>query len=254
VCYIISKYTYDKRQYGYGIAHILCIVGLTSITLLKQPDFGQTATIVSTSFILMFLAGYHYMYMVYTSMPVGIIGLYLIICKPYRLKRIISFLDPWSDPQGSGFQVIQSLIAIGSGGLQGRGLTQSKQKFFYLPMQHTDFIFSIIAEEIGFIGSGFLIGIYILFLYAGIRISMTMNDSFRHYATIGFVMLVSVQACINIFVTMGLIPTKGLSLPFVSFGSSSLIAHMIYFGIVSNCIDQDDTALESYYTYATRHI
>lgn len=159
----------------------------------------------------------------------------LAVARPYRLKRILTFLDPWSDPRGAGFQIIQSLIAIGSGGWYGVGIGNSKQKFFYLPMQHTDFIFSIIAEETGLIGSVILIGLFVGLLYVGLRLASLMQDMFSYLVCVGFTVLISLQAAINIAVSAGLVPTKGIGMPFISYGNSSLIAWYICIGLMLNC-------------------
>src|SRR5579872_1286150 len=137
--------------------------------------------------------------------PVGIL---LIMAQPYRIKRILIFLNPWTDPRGAGFQIIQSLIAIGSGGLWGLGIGHSKQKFFYLPMQHTDFIFAIIAEETGLIGCLVVISLFIAFLYAGIRLALKMSSLFACYTIIGFTTIITLQSIINMAVSTGLVPTK----------------------------------------------
>jgi cell division protein FtsW len=163
-------------------------------------------------------------------------ALALVVFKPYRLKRILTFLDPWSDPQGAGFQIIQSLIAIGSGGFWGLGISQSKQKFFYLPMQHTDFIFAIIAEETGLFGSSILLILYILFLYFGIRIFRQLTDNFSALATFGFIILITLQTVINLAVATGLAPTKGIGMPFVSYGNTALICNMAMLGLILNMI------------------
>ena len=160
----------------------------------------------------------------------------LIILRPYRLKRILAFLNPWQDPQGAGFQIIQSLIAIGSGGLCGVGIGHSKQKFFYLPMQHTDFIFAIIAEETGFIGCSIIIILYLLLLYIGFKIAWQLANRFCSFTVLGFSLLIHLQTMINLFVVLGLVPTKGIGLPFISAGNSALIVHLSMLGIILGMI------------------
>lgn len=239
ISHIICKKKYKVHSLIRGYLPLLLIVGLTSLVLLKQPDFGQTITLCVTAFLLFFIAECQIKHILYTlSFSVPAIA-FLILIKPYRLNRILTFLNPWNDPKGSGFQIIQSLIAIGSGNLSGLGLARSKQKFFYLPMQHTDFIFSIIAEETGFIGSLLLICLYIGFLYYGLKIADSLTDQFCYYTTLGFIILTSIQAIINFFVTTGLLPTKGLGLPFISYGNSSLIAHMCMIGLIINFVNNN---------------
>jgi len=160
----------------------------------------------------------------------------LVYLKPYRLKRILTFLNPWEDPKGAGFQIIQSLIAIGSGSLWGVGISHSKQKFFYLPMQHTDFIFSIVAEEAGFLGSLCIIALFVSFAYFGMRLSWQLRDPFYQFTVLGFVILITLQAIINLAVTTGLVPTKGIGLPFVSYGNTSLVCSLCMVGLIINIV------------------
>jgi cell division protein FtsW len=162
------------------------------------------------------------------------IAVSLMLLKPYRLKRILVFLNPWDDPLGSGFQIIQSLIAVGSGSFWGLGVGNSRQKFFYLPMQHTDFIFSVIAEETGFLGTFTIISLYIVLLYFGLRIAWRIQNRFASLVIAGFSMVTSLQALINIAVTTGLVPTKGIGLPFISYGNTSLVCNLLMVGIVIN--------------------
>lgn len=212
----------------------LSILGVTFIILLKQPDFGSVVTIFATSIVLFFVAEFsmvHLLSTVLISVPAII---YLIYSKSYRLNRILIFLNPWSDPKGRGFQIIQSLIAIGSGRFWGLGISNSAQKFFYLPMQHTDFIFPIIAEETGFVGSLIIILLYLAFFFFGMRIALKMRSDFAFFTTLGFVVLISLQAVINLMVSCGLLPTKGLGLPFVSYGGTSLVALYCMIGLIAN--------------------
>lgn len=230
--FVITRHETKKQTSLRGYIPILCSLGITSIILLMQPDFGLTITLCITIFTLLFVAQYHVHHVMYTFLAGVPLAIVLVIIKPYRLRRIVTFLNPWKDPQGSGFQIIQSLIAIGSGGVGGLGIAQSKQKFFYLPMQHTDFIFSIIAEETGFIGCVFLLTFFIFFLYTGLKIALAFTNRFASLVTMGFVLLISFQSIINIAVATGLIPTKGIGLPFISYGKSALIAHLIMIGII----------------------
>lgn len=208
-------------------------VGLTSFILLRQPDFGLAVTLSTTALMMFFIAGLPLFHLFLTTCGTLPILAFLIFKKSYRLQRILVFLDPWKDPQGSGFQIIQSLIAIGSGSWLGCGISHSKQKLFYLPMQHTDFIFSIIAEETGLIGAVSIICLYLLFLYYGIKVAINLKTPFFYFTTLGFILLITLQAFINIFVTIGLLPTKGIGLPFISYGNSSLITAIIMIGIIA---------------------
>ena len=238
--YLLDKKFYQRASFLHSYLPLLLILVATALVLLKQPDFGLTVALFVTVFILLFIAQFKTKYLLLTAACALPAGIFLIFFKQYRLKRILTFLDPWKDPQGAGFQIIQSLIAIGSGGFWGIGISNSKQKFFYLPMQHTDFIFSIIAEETGFFGSSILIGIYILFLFFGLRIAWKLKDSFCTFATLGFVILTTFQALINFSVAIGLFPTKGIGLPFVSYGNSSLICSLAMVGLIINFVRNND--------------
>jgi cell division protein FtsW len=214
------------------------ILGVIGIVLLKQPDFGCLATLFCTTLIMLFIANLPLRYFIATlcaTLPVGFLLVYL---QPYRWQRILTYLDPWQDPQGTGFQIIQSLIAIGSGGLWGTGIAQSQQKFFYLPMQHTDFIFAIMAEEIGFIGSLFFITLCVLFLLFGSKIAWNLQDPFTVYLVQGIIVIISLQFLINLFVSTGLAPTKGIGLPFVSYGNTALVCNLFMIGLVNNAVQE----------------
>ena len=248
VGYLLAKKQYRVSSLIHGYLPLLCVMGVTALLLLKQPDFGEAVTLCSTAFLLLFIAHCQTKHLVFTlGSALPLIGI-LIYMQPYRIKRILTFLDPWEDPQGAGFQIIQSLIAIGSGNITGVGIAQSKQKFFYLPMQHTDFIFSIIAEETGFIGASLLILLFVLFLYTGLKIASGLKDSFAYYTTTGYVLLTSLQALINLFVATGLVPTKGLGLPFISYGNSALLCNVAMLGLIINFVYNDES--ESTYSKA----
>lgn len=238
VAYFLTKKEHKISSFTHGYLPFLTIIGLTCAVLLKQPDFGLTVTLSATVFMLLFIAQFRAKHLLLTFSLIlpALVG--LIYFFPYRLKRILTFLNPWDDPQGAGFQIIQSLIAIGSGSFLGSGIANSKQKFFYLPMQHTDFIFSIIAEETGFVGAVLLITLYMLFLYFGIRIAWQLKDTFAIFVTLGFVLLTSLQAIINLCVATGLLPTKGIGLPFISYGNSSLICSLAMIGLIINLVNE----------------
>lgn len=228
----LAKRAYKKSITLRDYVPLFLMLGSASLILLQQPDFGVTVTIFATTFIVLFVASFplkHIMLALGSLIPVAI-G--LVIAKPYRLQRVLTFLNPWNDPKGAGFQIIQSLIAIGSGGFWGVGIGQSKQKFFYLPMQHTDFIFSIIAEETGFLGSCILVFIFASLLYFGIRLATAQQDPFRFFCILGSIILITLQVVINIGVASGLLPTKGMGLPFISYGNTGLISNLILVGII----------------------
>ncbi|OIO39600.1 MAG: putative lipid II flippase FtsW [Candidatus Omnitrophica bacterium CG1_02_46_14] len=212
----------------------LFVLGVSAGLVLKQPDLGTAMTISFVILILFFAAGFNIKYLlaiVTAALPVLI---YLMLAKPYRRKRILAFFHPWDDPRGVGFQIIQSFLALGSGGIFGVGLGQSQQKLFYLPESHTDFIFSIIGEELGFIGASSVVILFIIFIFAGTVIVFHARSRFSQLLSLGLVSLISIEACINIGVSIGAMPTKGLSLPFISYGGSALLANMAALGLLVN--------------------
>jgi cell division protein FtsW len=182
--------------------------------------------------VLFFLSGIRLRYILAVAFGALLIVSFLIWQAPYRMSRITAFLDPWKDPRGSGFQIIQSFIAFGLGGIKGVGLGESTQKLFYLPQSHTDFIFSIIAEELGLIGALIVVGLFALFFFFGNRLAQRCRDPFFKLLAFSLVIFITLQALVNFLVTVGLIPTKGLPLPFVSYGGTALIFHMISVGIL----------------------
>ena len=209
------------------------IMIIFQIAILKQPDFGAAMSLAFLTFAMLFLSGTRLRYLaslLVFAMPV----IFKLVTEPYRLRRLISFLDPWEDAQGSGFQLVQSFIALGSGGLAGVGLGSSKQKLSYLPESHTDFIFSIIGEEFGFIGVSVVIALFLLLFIKGISIANKAKDGFVYYLAVGLSLMISLQALINFAVATGLVPTKGLPLPFVSYGGSALLVNLAAIGILLN--------------------
>ncbi len=216
---------------------VLPILGVTMfifVLIMLQPDFGTGVIIVMSIIGLLFVAGANLKFFVKLAVigVVGIIG--LIIMAPYRLKRILSFINPWSDPLGSGFQIIQSLYAIGPSGLFGYGFLNSRQKHFYLPEPQTDFIFSIIAEEFGFMGIIIVATLFLIIIYKGFKIAIESQDLFRKYLAFGITFELSFQAMLNLMVVVGLIPVTGVTLPFFSYGGSSLLITLCSMGILLN--------------------
>lgn len=244
--HFLTKKEGKTPSFIHGYLPFLIVLGITSLILLKQPDFGLTVTLIMTTFLLLFIAQFQTKHLLLTLLASVPAVIFLILMQPYRIKRILTFLNPWADPQGAGFQIIQSLIAIGSGNVWGVGIGNSKQKFFYLPMQHTDFIFSIIAEETGFIGSLFLIFLYTLFLYMGLRIAWQMKKTFFTFTILGFVILISLQALINLAVATGMVPTKGIGLPFVSYGNTALVCNIAMIGIIIAMVRENRAYIRDY--------
>lgn len=219
------KQSYIK-DFFYGFMPPLIISGVVVLLILLQPDLGSAVALFTVSIIMLFVAGANMMHLfpfIGASLPL----LYFLIFRvPYRLKRIVGYLDPWGDAQGAGFQIVQSFLALGAGGIFGLGLGASRQKLFYLPQAHTDFIFSIIGEEVGLIGTLSVVILFAVFVWQGISVSMKANDLFGKFLALGITVSIGLKAIINIAVSTGAIPTKGLPLPFISYGGTALIFNL----------------------------
>lgn len=217
-----------------GVLPILLVIGIFFALIMFEPDFGTAMVIVLTLIVMIFISGVKLSFFI----KIGILGLLgivgLIIVAPYRMERIISFLNPWVDPLGSGYQIIQSLYAIGPGGLLGQGFLNSHQKQFYLPEPQTDFIFSIISEEFGFLGILIVTSFIAFIFYRIIKIALKENNLFKKYLAFGLGFGIIIQSLLNIAVVIGLIPVTGVTLPFLSYGGSSLLISMISIGIILN--------------------
>lgn len=224
----------DLKSIKKGVLPILGVLLLVFALIMLEPDFGTGVVIVMTIVVLLFVSGVNLNFFV----KIGILGLIgvvvLIIIAPYRTQRIISFLNPWSDPLGSGFQIIQSLYAIGPGGLLGLGLGNSIQKHFYLPEPQTDFIFSIISEEFGFLGVLIVAVLFLTIITTGFKIATKCEDKFGKYLAFGITFSLAFQAMLNLMVVVGLIPVTGVTLPFLSYGGSSLLISLTSIGILLN--------------------
>ena len=220
------------KDYKKGVFPILGILFLVFGLIMLEPDFGTGMILVISIISLLFISGVNMKFFFILGI-VGIVGIIiLIIIAPYRMDRITSFLNPWSDPLGTGFQIIQSLYAIGPGGLLGMGLFNSRQKHFYLPEPQTDFIFSIISEELGILGVIIVVSLFIILLYCSIKISLKTEDKFSKYLSFGLTFQMIVQTILNLSVVIGLIPVTGVTLPFLSYGGSSLLISSISIGII----------------------
>lgn len=217
-----------------GLMPNLAIVFTAFGLIMLQPDLGTGTVMVGTCIVMIFIAGAKISHFIVLGI-MGIAGFVgLIVSAPYRIQRITAFLDPWQDPLGNGFQIIQSLYAIGPGGLFGLGLGQSRQKFFYLPEPQTDFIFAILAEELGFIGGSLVLLLFALLLWRGIRIALNAPDLYGSLLAVGIISMIAIQVMINIGVVTGLIPVTGITLPFFSYGGSSLTLMLAAVGILLN--------------------
>ena len=231
--YLSNNDKYKRNPIKFMLPILLVIISFFGLIML-EPDFGSGVVIVCSLIGIIFVSGTDVSIFIKLGI-IGIVGIIvLIMVAPYRLDRITSFLNPWSDPLGSGFQMIQSLYAIGPGGLLGFGFLNSRQKHFYLPEPQTDFIFSIITEEFGFIGALVIIGLFIFLFYNLIKKAINQTDLFAKYLIFGFTFLLMFQTLLNLCVVVGLVPITGVTLPFISYGGSSLLVSMISIGIILN--------------------
>lgn len=230
----LEKYHLKINKIKDNVLPLFILLFLIVFLIMLEPDFGSSMIIILTILSMLFISGLKYNFF----KVIGIIGLILIsaiiIIAPYRVARIISFINPWKDPLGSGYQIIQSLYAIGPGGLFGHGLFSSRQKFFYLPEPQTDFIFAVLCEELGFIVSSFVIIIFIYLFYKIFVISNKEGDLFKKFLGFGIGSSLVIQTVMNLSVVVGLVPVTGVTLPFFSYGGSSLLVSMVSVGIVLN--------------------
>lgn len=234
----VSKYLANNKKeiknIKKGIFPILIIIFIFFGLIMLEPDFGTGMVMVLSLVGILFVSGVDFSFFVKIGM-IGLIGITgLIVIAPYRLARIVSFINPWTDPLGSGFQIIQSLYAIGPGGLLGQGFLASRQKHFYLPEPQTDFIFSIISEELGFIGVLIVCLTFAFIFYRIVNIALKTNDLFPKFLCFGLAFGIILQAILNLMVVVGLIPVTGVTLPFLSYGGSSLLVSLTSIGIVLN--------------------
>ncbi len=226
----------DWRVLARAVAPTLFLVAL----MVKEPDLGTAIVCLGVTACILFVAGLRMRWFAYAglaSLPV----LYFLIARVgWRMGRILAFLDPYADPHGKGFHIIQSLIAVGTGGLTGAGYMEGKQKLFYLPEASSDFIFAVTAEELGFIGTSIVVALFAVFLWRGVRAARLTQDPFGRYLATGLTMMVVLQACINMSVVLGLMPTKGIPLPFLSYGGTSLFVMLGCVGVLLNITRQLD--------------
>ncbi|MTI61673.1 MAG: stage V sporulation protein E [Firmicutes bacterium] len=237
VIYFSQYFTRKKERldsFSRGIIPPLIILGLIFALILLEPDLGTGVTIAGTFFIMLFVSGVrlsHLMMLSLSSLP---LLYYFIMSEDYRRERLLSFLDPWGDPLDTGYHIIQSLLALGSGGFFGVGLGHSRQKFLYLPEPGTDFIFAVLGEELGFLGGLFVLGLFFLFVWRGLKIASSVPDMFGSMLAVGLTAMVIIQAVINIGVVTASMPITGITLPFISYGGTSLVIMLSGVGILLN--------------------
>ena len=222
------------RSFWQGLFPILLVAGTMALLTFVQPDLGNSLALVVLTLVLAYLAGAPVKHMAWVAAAALPLVTLAVALKPYRWRRMLAFVNPWDDPQGSGFQIIQSFLALGSGGLTGRGLGGSKQKLFYLPEPYTDFIFAIVGEELGLIGAVCVIALFAVLIWRGLRVGLHAPDPFGSYLALGLTVMLATQTLVNLGVVMGALPTKGLPLPFVSFGGSALLMTMFSAGVLLN--------------------
>ncbi len=215
-----------------GFLPVVLVGGIIALLLLSQPDFGGAAMVAALVLVMLFVAGTKITYLAYGLLAAVPALVALVATSSYRRSRIMSFIDPWASRSDTGYQIVQSFLAFGAGGWHGVGLGDGRQKLLYLPEAHTDFIFSVVGEELGLIGVLVIIGLYGTILWRGVRIAMRAPDPFGAYLAVGLTSLLGLQAIMNMGVVMGLLPTKGLTLPFVSYGGSSIVMSLVAIGML----------------------
>jgi cell division protein FtsW len=222
------------NELHYSLMPIALIVGGLVGLILLQPDFGTAVSLLAVIGVMVFAAGISYRYLFGAAM-LALPALYVIMMQAdYRRRRLLTFMDPWADPLGDGFQIIQSLIAVGTGGVFGKGLMQGVQKLFYLPEPFTDFIYAVISEETGLLGATLVLLCFCVIAWRGLRTAMRAPDSFGAFLALGITMMLVLQAFVNISVVLGLMPTKGIPLPLVSNGGSSMLINLLGIGVLLN--------------------
>lgn len=226
LAYSLAKKREKVATFSVGFLPHLAIAGVLVFLCMLEPDFGSAVGLLFLLFVMLFAAGAKLSYLVGSVLLAIPFAFHAVASSPYRMKRIVAFLDPWQHRQDSGYQVAESLMSIGSGGLFGLGLGDGRQKLYFLPEAHTDFIFSIIGEELGLLGVAGLILLYAVLIWRGLIASLRASEPYGTYLGLGLTSLFAFQAIVNMSVAMGLLPTKGLTLPFISYGGSSLVALM----------------------------
>lgn len=236
---IYLAYSLDKKKdklndfYVGFLPHIL-VLGILTALIFIQPDFGAVLILGAITWIMLFVGGGRLRHLLLSFAALLPVIYFFMANAEYRLKRLLSFMDPWQHPLNEGYQIVHSLMAFGSGGAWGTGIGKSYQKLFYLPEPHTDFIFSVIGEELGLVGVLLILGLYILIFWRGVWIARNTEDSFEALLAMGLTTAIGLQVCVNMGVTLGLLPTKGLALPFLSYGGTSLLVNMASIGILMN--------------------
>ena len=238
LAYSMARKQEKIRYFSVGFLPHIVVAGIFILLIEKEPDFGTAMALGGITFLMLFVGGTRLTHILLAVLSASPLVIYVILKNKMRLERVVTFIDPWKYAQESGYQLVHSLYAIGSGGFWGLGIGKSREKLFYLPDSHTDFIFSILSEELGFLGAITVICLFVILIMRGLIISIRAQDNFGAYLAMGLTSLIGLQAAINMAVVSGLMPTKGLSLPFLSYGGSSLLVNMIAVGILLNISSQ----------------
>ncbi len=234
LAYFLEKRAGEEGDFWRTFVPCGVVTGFLACLVVIEPDFGTAMMLVLIFTVVIFTSGARVLHLAMAAAPALVVAAGLLIFVPWRLKRLITFLDPWADQQGAGFQVVQSLIAVGSGGTNGLGFAQGKQKMLFLPFAHSDFIFAVVGEELGLVGALAVIAVFALFLWRGVRTALLAPDRFGMLLSLGIVTSIVAQALFNISVVLSLVPTKGIPLPFISYGGSSLVPTLAAVGILLN--------------------
>jgi cell division protein FtsW len=231
---LLERRMHRINEVRYSLTPIVIVVSLLVTLILLEPDFGTSLSLVLIAAAMVFAAGLNYRFISTAALTLLPIVAIVAVAEPYRRSRLLAFLNPWDDPLNTDFQVVQSLLAVGTGGISGRGLMNGVQKLFYLPYPHTDFIYAVISEELGLIGATLVLGCFCVIAWRGLLVSVAAPDKFGALLAIGLTTMVAAQALVNISVVLGLVPTKGIPLPFVSAGGSSLLVNLVGMGVLLN--------------------
>ena len=234
LAYFLEKRAGEEGDFWRTFVPCGIVTGWLAGLIVIEPDFGTAMMLVFIFVVVIYTAGARVVHLAMAAAPALLVAGGLLIFVPWRFKRLVTFLDPWADPLGAGFQVVQSLIAIGSGGIDGLGFAQGKQKMLFLPFAHSDFIFAVVGEELGLVGALTIVLVFALFLWRGVRTALLAPDRFGMLLSLGIVTCIVAQALFNISVVLSLVPTKGIPLPFISYGGSSLVPTLAAVGILLN--------------------
>src|SRR5215467_397297 len=234
LAYFLEKRAGEEGDFWRTFVPCGVVTGWLAAIVVIEPDFGTAMMLTLIFTVVIYAAGARVLHLAMAAAPALIVAAGLLIFVPWRLQRLITFLDPWADQQGAGFQVVQSLIAVGSGGTNGLGFAQGKQKMLFLPFAHSDFIFAVVGEELGLVGAIAVVAVFALFLWRGVRTALLAPDRFGMLLSLGIVTSIVAQALFNMSVVLSLVPTKGIPLPFISYGGSSLVPTLAAVGILLN--------------------